>query len=59
MHDGATFRGIPLRVAEMTGEPGDVVMWHPNLLHAAPTSNRCEAPRLILSAAVDAVDGQS
>ena len=60
MREGATFRDIPVRVAEMTGEPGDVLMWHPDLLHAAPSSNRRQAPRLILSttiAAADAADG--
>jgi phytanoyl-CoA dioxygenase PhyH len=54
MGEGATFRDIPLRVAEMTGEPGDVVMWHPNLIHAGPTSNRRQTPRLMLSTTVDA-----
>ena len=54
MREGAKFRGVPVRVAEMTGEPGDVLVWHPNLLHAAPTSNRRETPRLIVSATVDA-----
>jgi hypothetical protein len=54
MGEGATFRDIPVRVAEMTGEPGDVLMWNPNLMHAAPTSNRRLTPRLVLSATVDA-----
>lgn len=60
MREGASFRDIPVRVAEMTGEPGDVLMWHPNLLHAAPSSNQRQHPRLVLSATIaagDAADG--
>lgn len=52
MAEGATFRGVPVRVAEMTGEPGDVLLWHPNLMHAASTSNHRQTPRLVLSATV-------
>lgn len=54
MHEGADFLGIPLRVAEMTGQPGDVILWHPNLLHTAPSSNNGGTPRLVLSATIDA-----
>jgi hypothetical protein len=54
MGESTAFRDLPLRVAEMTGEPGDLLMWHPNLLHTAPTSNRRQTPRLMLSATVDA-----
>lgn len=54
MREGGTFRDIPLRVAEMTGEPGDLLIWHPNLLHAAPSSNQRQHPRLVLSTTVDA-----
>jgi hypothetical protein len=53
MHDGATFRDVPVRVAEMTGEPGDVLIWRFNLLHATPSSNRLETPRLVLSATAE------
>lgn len=39
--------GIPLRVVELTGEPGDVVLWDPRCLHAlAP--NVADRPRFML-----------
>ena len=59
MREGASFRDIPVRVAEMTGAPGDLVIWHPNLLHAAPSSNQRAAPRLILSTTIDAGEAQA
>jgi ectoine hydroxylase-related dioxygenase (phytanoyl-CoA dioxygenase family) len=40
-------RGVPLRVMEMTGDPGDVIIWHPWLFHCA-TSNCTSRPRLML-----------
>jgi ectoine hydroxylase-related dioxygenase (phytanoyl-CoA dioxygenase family) len=43
-----------LRVAEMTGEAGDVLLWHPNLLHALSPANCRNAPRLVLSVTIDA-----
>lgn len=54
MHEGADFRGVPLRVAEMTGDPGDVILWRPNLIHTAARANNRNTPRLVLSATVDA-----
>jgi hypothetical protein len=40
--------GAALRVAELTGEPGDVVAMHPWLLHS--TSPNCgDRPRLVVS----------
>ena len=56
MHEGAEFRGIPLRVAEMTGQPGDVILWHPNLLHTYSPANCRNTPRLVLSVTIDAKD---
>jgi hypothetical protein len=47
MTEGAVVRGVPLRVMELTGEPGDVVIWHPWLFHA-PASNCRQQPRLTL-----------
>ena len=40
--------GVPCRVEEMTGEPGDVFLMHPASLHA-PTSNALDEPRLVLA----------
>jgi phytanoyl-CoA dioxygenase PhyH len=41
--------GVEVRVVEMTGEPGDVVLAHPMLLHA-PALNCSSSPRFALSA---------
>ncbi|MFI4973657.1 MAG: phytanoyl-CoA dioxygenase family protein [Caulobacterales bacterium] len=54
MHEGAEFRGVPLRVAEMTGQPGDLILWQPNLLHTYSPANCLSTPLLVLSATIDA-----
>lgn len=60
MREGADVRGVPLRVAEMTGGPGDVILWRPNLLHTYSPANTGSTPRLVLSATIDAdADGGS
>jgi hypothetical protein len=47
MEVGATIEGVPVRVCEMTGEAGDVILMHPATLHTiAP--NRREVPRMML-----------
>jgi hypothetical protein len=51
MQAGATLRGVDLRVAEMTGEPGDVVLMHPATLHSL-SPNRRTTPRLMLAESV-------
>lgn len=38
--------GIPVAVTELTGEPGDVVIGHPWLVHT-PSPNRGDRPRLM------------
>lgn len=43
-----TVRGVPVRVVELTGDPGDVVFLHPHLLHAA-APNHTDRPRLMLT----------
>ncbi|MFI6393292.1 hypothetical protein [Nonomuraea sp. NPDC050540] len=45
---GARISGIPVRVVELTGEPGDVVFMHPHLLHA-PSPNHAATPRLMVT----------
>ncbi|MFL5296178.1 MAG: phytanoyl-CoA dioxygenase family protein [Phenylobacterium sp.] len=40
--------GVELQVEEMTGEPGDVFLMHPNTLHA-PSANMLDTPRLALA----------
>jgi Phytanoyl-CoA dioxygenase (PhyH) len=42
---------VELRVIEMTGEPGDVLLTHPLLLHA-PARNCASIPRIVLSSTV-------
>jgi hypothetical protein len=47
--EAQTFVGdIELRVTEMTGEPGDVWLMHPDVLHA-PAPNVLGAPRLVVT----------
>jgi hypothetical protein len=38
--------GVPLRVVELTGEPGDMVFCHPAMVHC-PAPNRGERPRFM------------
>lgn len=42
------FAGVPLQVVELTGEPGDVFVMHPWLLHA-PSANCGSLPRMVLT----------
>ena len=39
--------GFPVRVEELTGEPGDLVLMHPGMLHAG-SPNVLDRPRLML-----------
>lgn len=47
MTNGTVIRGVRVHVIEMTGETGDVIIWHPWLLHAAALNSR-STPRLML-----------
>jgi Phytanoyl-CoA dioxygenase (PhyH) len=49
--EGAVIDDIDVRVVEMTGEPGDVFLTHPLMLHAGST-NCTKDPRLVLSSTV-------
>ena len=40
--------GVPLRVVELTGEPGDIVIMHCDTFHAV-APNRSSAPRMTLT----------
>ena len=51
MNQGTTVDGVELSVVEMTGEPGDVYLVHPLILHA-PATNCTAAPRIVLSSFV-------
>jgi phytanoyl-CoA dioxygenase PhyH len=48
MNDGTVLDGVPLRVVELTGEPGDVVLMHSDCFHA-PAPNRLNEPRMMLT----------
>jgi ectoine hydroxylase-related dioxygenase (phytanoyl-CoA dioxygenase family) len=48
MDAGAIVDGVEVRVVVLTGRPGDVVLWHPALLHGiAP--NCADRPRFMLT----------
>ncbi|MGH3151465.1 MAG: hypothetical protein ACRDOB_12160 [Streptosporangiaceae bacterium] len=45
--DGETIvEGVPLRMVELTGEPGDMVFCHPVMVHCA-APNRGTRPRFM------------
>jgi len=46
MREGAEIEGVPVRVVELTGEPGDVVACHPTIAHCV-SPNCGEAPRFM------------
>jgi hypothetical protein len=41
--------GIPLQVLENTAHAGDVILMHPLLLHAPPTTHLGRTPRFLLN----------
>jgi hypothetical protein len=43
---GTTVDGVPLRVVELTGEPGDMVFCYPVMVHCA-APNRGTRPRFM------------
>lgn len=49
------FEGSPLQVLELTGEPGDVWLMHPWMLHNASPNCR-ERPRMVLTERIRALD---
>ncbi len=48
MDEGAHVRSVRVRVVELTGSPGDVVLWHPSLFHVG-APNASSQPRLMLT----------
>jgi len=48
MNDGTVIDGVPLRVVELTGEPGDVILMHSDCFHAV-APNRLTEPRMMLT----------
>ena len=51
MKSSATLDDVEVRVVEMTGEPGDVYLMHPVMMHSA-SSNCLAVPRMVLSTTV-------
>ncbi|MGC2494527.1 phytanoyl-CoA dioxygenase family protein [Candidatus Binatus sp.] len=47
MREGTRIDGVEVRVVEMVGEPGDVVLVHPMMLHA-PALNCSSMPRFVV-----------
>ena len=47
MEDRSVIGGVKVRVVELTGAPGDAVLWHPALLHSR-SQNRSDAPKFVL-----------
>jgi len=46
MNGETIVEGVPLRVVELTGEPGDMVFCHPAMVHC-PAPNRGARPRFM------------
>lgn len=51
MDEGAEIEGVPVRVVELTGAPGEMILMHPWLLHA-PAANCGTMPRFMVSESV-------
>ena len=47
MEEGAVVQGVQLKVAEICGAAGDVVMMHPHVLHTVGVNSRA-TPRMVL-----------
>jgi hypothetical protein len=54
MHEGRVVEGVPLRVVELCGEPGDVVLMRTDTLHA-PAPHTLPAPRLVVAQFIDPI----
>jgi hypothetical protein len=56
MNDGQIVRGVPLKVKEMTGGPGDAIVMHPHMFHTV-AQNTLDQPRLMLVQVIYRRDG--
>jgi len=54
LDDGAVVDGIPVRVAELCGQPGDVVFMNQRVLHVAAPNART-TPRMMLSEFINVI----
>jgi hypothetical protein len=48
MEEGSELDGVPVRVCEMLGDPGDVIVMHPLMMHS-PMPNVLTTPRMMLT----------
>src|SRR6185369_12382070 len=48
MVEGGVVDGVPVRVIELTGSPGDIILMHPWAFHA-PSANCGTTPRIMVS----------
>jgi len=56
MRDGAVLDGVMVRVVELTGGPGEAIVFHPWLFHA-PASNCSSEPRLMIGHNINTARG--
>ena len=47
MEEGAVVLGVPVKVVEITGQAGDIVVMHSSVLHT-PSLNCCRTPRVVV-----------
>ncbi|CAE8728620.1 unnamed protein product [Polarella glacialis] len=52
MLEGTESAGIPMRVVELAGQPGDIVLWDPRCLHSS-SENRSSRPRSVIRFRLD------
>lgn len=57
IEEGAVVRGVPLKVVEITGHAGDVVVMHSSVLHT-PSLNCSRKPRIVLRQGVYRAKGR-
>lgn len=57
MNDDTVIDGVPLRVVELTGEPGDVILMHSDCFHAV-SPNRLSEPRMMLTGMIAPDDSE-
>jgi hypothetical protein len=58
MLDGDMIDGVPVRVVELTGAPGDVVLMHLGIMHSLAPNHRA-TPRIMLGQQIYASAGGS
>jgi hypothetical protein len=56
MEEGAVVRGVPVKVVEITGQAGDIVVMHSGVLHT-PSLNCLGKPRMVLRQGVNRTKG--